>query len=165
MAGLYIVIYNVSICARVVDPLEIIDRSLVASSFMGSFRLLSSLTYLLLVLLTVCAILLSCVALLSQAVRTSPSRSWSRNINALIIGASYIVVVRPTTHYPLISQLLTQRGKFFTSLFFCAKRRIAVRLKLQRISKNYRPIGKGDVPNVCCVFDSCIAPPSSLMVC
>lgn len=97
-------------------------------SSMGSFRLLSSLTYLLLVLLTVCAILLSCVALLSQAVRTSPSRSWSRNINALIIGASYIVV-------------------FFTSLFFCAKRRIAVRLKLQRISKNYRPIGKGDVPN------------------
>ncbi|KAG7450331.1 uncharacterized protein BT62DRAFT_505916 [Guyanagaster necrorhizus] len=95
---------------------------------MGSIRLLSSLTYLLLLLLTICAILLSCVALLSQAVRTSPSQSWSGNINALIIGASYVAV-------------------FFTSLFFCAKRRIAVRLRLQRISKNYKPIGKEDVPN------------------
>lgn len=50
-------------------------------------------SYALLVVATVCAALLSCVALLSQAVRTAPNRSWRNNFNALVIGASYLIVV------------------------------------------------------------------------
>lgn len=63
---------------------------------MLSFRVatpLSELGYAFLVLTTFVAIGLSCMALLSQAVRTSPSRSWVRNSNALIIGAAYVIVV------------------------------------------------------------------------
>ena len=37
---------------------------------------------------------LSCASLLSQAVRTSPSRNWTRNFNAVVIGAAYAIVVR-----------------------------------------------------------------------
>jgi hypothetical protein len=35
------------------------------------------------------------------------------------------------------------------SILYCAKRRIAVRLKLQRISKADRTIGRADLPHVC----------------
>jgi hypothetical protein len=34
------------------------------------------------------------------------------------------------------------------SLLFCVKRRLAVRIRLQRISKAYTIIRRGDVPNV-----------------
>jgi hypothetical protein len=64
--------------------------------FMLSSRALATLSeasYVLLLLTTICAVGLSCVALLSQAVRTSPARSWSGNYDALIIGAAYAVVV------------------------------------------------------------------------
>jgi len=71
---------------------------------------------------------LSCAAILSQAVRTSPTRSWSSNFNALVVGASYIILLA-------------------ASVLFCIKRRVAVRLKLQRISKTYNTIGRGDLPD------------------
>ncbi|PPQ76719.1 hypothetical protein CVT26_004380 [Gymnopilus dilepis] len=87
----------------------------------------SELAYLFLILLTVVATGLSCTAILSQAVRTSPSQSWTDNVNALMIGASYLIVL-------------------VASLIFCVKRRIAVRLKLSRISKTYRTIGRDDLP-------------------
>ncbi|KAG6878411.1 hypothetical protein C0993_007012 [Termitomyces sp. T159_Od127] len=56
---------------------------------------LSKATYTLLVLTTIVAAGLSCAALLSQAVRTSPHKSWKNNVNAAVIGASYVVLVRP----------------------------------------------------------------------
>ncbi len=56
-------------------------------------RTISETSYILLVLLIVVASVLSCAALLSQAVRNSPTRDWKNNFNALVIGASYIIVV------------------------------------------------------------------------
>jgi hypothetical protein len=61
---------------------------------MLTLRTVSEIGNVLLLLTTICAIGLSCVALLSQAVRTAPNRSWHRNYNALVIGASYVIVVR-----------------------------------------------------------------------
>ena len=55
---------------------------------------LSGLAYVVLVLLLTFFIGLSCAFLLSQAVRTSPSRNWTRNFNAVVIGAAYAIVVR-----------------------------------------------------------------------
>ncbi len=54
---------------------------------------LTRLLYLLVVIALSLLLLLSCVFLLSQAVRTSPSRNWTRNFNALVIGAAYTFVV------------------------------------------------------------------------
>jgi hypothetical protein len=56
-------------------------------------RTISEASYLALLLITIVAIGLSCVALLSQAVRTAWNQSWTKNINALVIGASYAIVV------------------------------------------------------------------------
>ncbi|KAH9486756.1 Protein PRY2 [Psilocybe cubensis] len=91
-------------------------------------RTASEATYVFLALVAVVATGLSCAAIISQAVRTSPGRSWTNNFNALVIGASYIIV-------------------FAASASFCVKRRVAVRLKLQRISKTYRSVGKHDLPD------------------
>jgi len=91
------------------------------------WRTVSDASYALLVLIIITAAALSCTALLSQAVRTAPDRSWARNFNAFVIGAAYAVVL-------------------IVSLIFCVKRRLAVRLRLQRISKAHRTIGRGDVP-------------------
>ncbi|KAJ7275328.1 hypothetical protein B0H12DRAFT_1042010 [Mycena haematopus] len=91
-------------------------------------RILSNLTYALFLILTVIFTGISCAALLAQAVRHAPTRDWTRNINALIIGVSYAVVL-------------------VISLLFCIKRRLAVRMRLQRISKAYTIIRRGDVPN------------------
>jgi hypothetical protein len=69
---------------------------------MFSSRALSTITdvlYLLVILITAGFFTISCVVLLSQAVRTSPDRSWENNFNALIIGASYAIVVSLTQHY------------------------------------------------------------------
>lgn len=57
-------------------------------------RTISEITYVALVLVITVATGLSCAALLSQAVRTSASQSWVSNFNALVIGASYAIVVR-----------------------------------------------------------------------
>ncbi|KAJ7293292.1 hypothetical protein C8J57DRAFT_1429136 [Mycena rebaudengoi] len=94
----------------------------------NSFNLAANLAYGFLIFATICATGLSCVALLAQAVRHAPDRSWSKNYNALVIGSSYAIVLA-------------------ISLFFCAKRRLAVRMRLQRISKAYTIIRRGDVPN------------------
>ncbi|KAF8225014.1 hypothetical protein L208DRAFT_1368619 [Tricholoma matsutake] len=91
-------------------------------------RTASEISYLLLLLTTLAAVGLSCFALLSQAVRTAPNQSWTNNINALVIGASYAIVV-------------------VVSLLYCVKRRIAVRMKLQKISKADRTIRKADLPH------------------
>ncbi|KAF8898545.1 hypothetical protein BD779DRAFT_1431517 [Infundibulicybe gibba] len=88
---------------------------------------MSEISYGILVLATIVATGLSCTALLSQAVRSAPNQSWSKNFNALVIGASYVIVL-------------------VASLLLCIKRRVAVRLKLQRISKVHRAIDSGDVP-------------------
>lgn len=58
-------------------------------------RTFSGVLYVFTVLVTVVAAGLSCAAIISQAVRTSENRSWSKNFNALIVGASYITVVSP----------------------------------------------------------------------
>ena len=57
------------------------------------WRTVSDASYALLVLTIITAAALSCTALLSQAVRTAPDRSWARNFNAFVIGAAYAVVV------------------------------------------------------------------------
>ncbi|KAJ3505096.1 hypothetical protein NLJ89_g7594 [Agrocybe chaxingu] len=106
------------------------NRKQALSAFMLSSRVLrtaSETAYGFLILITVIAAALSCTALISQAVRTSPTRSWSKNINAVIVGAAYFFL-------------------FAVSVLFCVKRRVAVRLKLQRISKTYRTIGRDDLP-------------------
>jgi len=91
-------------------------------------RTVSETGYLFLVLLTVVTSGLSCVALLSQAVRTSDKQSWTGNINALVIGASYVIVL-------------------VASVLYCGKRRLAVRLRLQRISKEHNgTVGRTDLP-------------------
>jgi hypothetical protein len=59
----------------------------------------SDASYALLVLVITTAAALSCTALLSQAVRTAPNRSWERNFNAFVIGAAYAVVVRRSSLY------------------------------------------------------------------
>ncbi|PFH54644.1 hypothetical protein AMATHDRAFT_72417 [Amanita thiersii Skay4041] len=91
-------------------------------------RTVSDFGYAFFVLIITTATALSCAALLSQAVRTAPNRSWSSNFNAFVIGASYAAVL-------------------VASLMLCLKRRIAVRLRLQRISKVHKTIGGGDVPD------------------
>ncbi|GBE78260.1 hypothetical protein BKA93DRAFT_737475 [Sparassis latifolia] len=88
---------------------------------------LSGISYVLLVLVTAFFAALSCALLFSQAVRTSPHRSWEQNWNVVIIGAAYVVV-------------------FLVSLAFCLKRRLAVHRRLQRISKSYRTLRRSDVP-------------------
>ncbi|KAJ7783467.1 hypothetical protein DFH07DRAFT_864484 [Mycena maculata] len=91
-------------------------------------RIFSNISYVCLVITTIIATGLSCVALLGQAVRHSPNRSWTRNYNALVIGASYAVVLA-------------------FSLIYCVNRRFAVRMRLGRISKTHTIIRRGDVPN------------------
>ncbi|KAH7915362.1 hypothetical protein BJ138DRAFT_1176607 [Hygrophoropsis aurantiaca] len=91
-----------------------------------AFTWISETCYVVLVLITVCFFAISCVSLLSQAVRNSPNRSWTNNWDAVSIGATYVIVL-------------------FISIAFCAKRRFAVRRRLQRISKTYNAINRNDV--------------------
>jgi hypothetical protein len=58
-------------------------------------RTVSEATYVFLVIIAIVAAGLSCAAIISQAVRTSDTESWKKNFNALVIGASYIVLVCP----------------------------------------------------------------------
>ncbi|CDO72316.1 hypothetical protein BN946_scf184977.g13 [Trametes cinnabarina] len=62
------------------------------------------------------------------AVRTARNRSFVRNVDAVVIGAAYVILL-------------------VLSLAFCLKRRIAVHRRLQRISKTFRTLGKNDVPD------------------
>jgi hypothetical protein len=121
-------------------------------------RSISETTHALFILLIVVAAGLSCAALISQAVRTSPRRDWIGNLNAVVVGASYIILVSFAFHLsivpPCFYDLLNSYGQLVVSLLFCLKRRVAVRLKLQRISKTFRTVGRSDLPNVrsrCCL--------------
>lgn len=60
---------------------------------------------------------ISCAALLSQAIRTSPTQSVTRNSNALIIGAAYGIVVRFTFILYIITTL--------SNKMLCLARRVA----------------------------------------
>jgi len=73
------------------------------------------------------AVGMSLVGFLSQAVRTSKRQSFKKNIDVLIIGVAYNVVI-------------------LTSLAFCLKRRISVLRKLQRLSRGRVALRKGGVP-------------------
>ncbi|KDQ63811.1 hypothetical protein JAAARDRAFT_29858 [Jaapia argillacea MUCL 33604] len=86
---------------------------------------ISEACYLLVVLITACVLAVSCIAILSQAVRNAPNRSWVENANAVVVGGSYVVVL-------------------VVSLAYCVKRRVAVRRRMQRIGRVYRIIGKSD---------------------
>ncbi|KAI0094686.1 hypothetical protein BDY19DRAFT_36134 [Irpex rosettiformis] len=88
---------------------------------------ISGIAYLVVVLVLTFFIGLSCGLLLSQSVRNSPTRNWSENFNAVVIGAAYAIVA-------------------VGSLAYCLKRRIAVHRKLQKISKSYYILGRSDVP-------------------
>ncbi len=55
--------------------------------------------YLLLITLSVVVIGLSCLLLLSQAVRNAPNRDWTSNINALVVGATYILIVSTQVYH------------------------------------------------------------------
>lgn len=50
--------------------------------------------YVVLVVLTTLTIGASCLGLLSQAVRTARNEDWIRNVNVVIIGGTYILIVR-----------------------------------------------------------------------
>lgn len=54
---------------------------------------LSGIAYVALVLVLTFFVGLSCAILLSQAVRTSPNRNWTKNFNAVVVGAAYAIVV------------------------------------------------------------------------
>ncbi|KAG1783759.1 hypothetical protein EV702DRAFT_14207 [Suillus placidus] len=88
---------------------------------------ISDICYALLVLVTGGFFAISCAALLSQAVRTSPVRSWTNNWDAVIIAATYLLVC-------------------IISIAFCVKRRVAVRRRLQRIAKTHHSIVRREVP-------------------
>ncbi|KAJ8084214.1 hypothetical protein PM082_002981 [Marasmius tenuissimus] len=88
-------------------------------------RTLSFLGYVSLILATLVAALFTVSSLFTQATRTTPQGAWSTTV---IIGCSYAFIL-------------------IVSLLFCFQRVISVRLKLHRISKSHKLIGKGDVPN------------------
>jgi len=81
-----------------------------------------------LTLITTAFVCLSCAFLIVQAIRSSPSRSIENNWNVVIIGAAYVLVL-------------------FATMGYCVRRRVTIRRKLQKISKVYKPLGKGDVPD------------------
>lgn len=88
---------------------------------------ISDICYALLVLVTGCFFAISCALLLSQAIRTSPVRSWTNDWDAVIIAATYLLVC-------------------IISIALCVKRRIAVRRRLQRIAKTHYSIVRKEVP-------------------
>jgi len=89
--------------------------------------LASALAYLVLLVITGGILAISCIALLSQAVRTSPNRNWKNNENAIVIGGAYIIVI-------------------VASAAFWVKRRLSVVRTLQRIPKTHVAIRQGEVP-------------------
>ncbi|KAI0963477.1 hypothetical protein AcW1_000542 [Taiwanofungus camphoratus] len=102
--------------------------------------------YVIIVLLTTFFAALSCALILSQAVRTDVHRTWERNFNAVVIGASYVAVVSMNS-----SRIRKCRGldgfcQCVISLLFCLKRRIAVHRRLQKIWKTHRTLGRTDLP-------------------
>lgn len=111
----------------------------------------SALSYLTLTLITTAFVCLSCAFLIVQAIRSSSSRSIEGNWNVVIIGAAYTLVVRFSSPIESHGCEVTWRydvGQLFATMGYCVRRRVAIRRKLQKISKVYKPLGKGDVPDV-----------------
>ncbi|KAI6031895.1 hypothetical protein BKA83DRAFT_590200 [Pisolithus microcarpus] len=88
---------------------------------------ISEASYVVLALITGCFFAGSLVSLLLQAVRTSPTRSWRNNWNAVCVAATYVLV-------------------FLVSITLCIRRRVAVRKRLQRISKVYTTVNQTQAP-------------------
>src|SRR6266700_4198639 len=91
-------------------------------------RTVSEGAYVSFVLIAIVATGLSCAAIISQAVRTSPEQSWEKNFNALVIGASYIILLSSPPFILECPSVLTRNMQFVVSLSFCVKRRVAVRV-------------------------------------
>jgi len=73
---------------------QLIGQVVLARMFSSRVRsTVAEVAYVLVVIITAGFFTISCVVLLSQAVRTAPNRSWAQNFNALIIGTSYVIVV------------------------------------------------------------------------
>jgi len=66
-------------------------------------RTISETIYAFVILLIVVAAGLSCAAIISQAVRTSPRGDWIGNLNAVVVGASYIILVSFCIHLSAIT--------------------------------------------------------------
>lgn len=56
-------------------------------------KTLEGFIYLTVWLVFIFLIAISCVALLAEAVRSSPNRSWKNNYNVFVIGGAYFIVV------------------------------------------------------------------------
>lgn len=56
-------------------------------------KTLEGFAYLTVWLVFIFLIAISCVALLAEAVRSSPSRSWKHNYNVFVLGGAYFIVV------------------------------------------------------------------------
>ncbi|KAI9572800.1 hypothetical protein HD554DRAFT_2014209 [Boletus coccyginus] len=87
---------------------------------------ISEACYALIAIIVACFLAISCFALLQQAILTAP-HSWTNNWDTVTIGATYCLVL-------------------LLSIAFCIKRRIAVRRRLQRISKTHSGINRNDLP-------------------
>ncbi|THH05147.1 hypothetical protein EW145_g5006, partial [Phellinidium pouzarii] len=90
---------------------------------------LTRLTYSFISLAIAFLLLVSFFFLISQAVRTSRSGTLVDNVNAVVIGAAYLLVLA-------------------FSLALCLKRRLSMRLGLARIPKGRVAIGKRDLPRI-----------------
>lgn len=82
----------------VADTMRLLSPPRLKRIFSIRLSSLGRLLYLVIVLALAAILLASCVFLLSQAVRTSPNRSWARNVNAVVIGAAYVLVVRSSAY-------------------------------------------------------------------
>lgn len=66
--------------------------------FLRRTSTLSGIAYALVVLALSFFIGLTCALLLAQSVRNSPTRNWTRNFNAVIVGAAYTIIVSCSRH-------------------------------------------------------------------
>ena len=77
------------------SPLAMVAHSRVKNFVRFNEAALPHFLYLFIVLLVALLSLVSVVFLLSQAVRTAPNRNWTKNVNVIVIGAAYVLVVCP----------------------------------------------------------------------
>lgn len=106
-------------------------------------------------LVFVFAVGVSLVGFLSQAVRTSRRRSFKKNIDVLVIGIAYSIVVGTPLFFSPFQwvsfsddEKQKKKKQFLMALALCLKRRISVVRKLQRLSRGRVALRKGDVPKV-----------------
>ena len=87
-------------------------------------------------LLFLVMVVFSLFLLWAQAIRTSPEDSLRNNVDVIVIGAAYVLVV-------------------VFSVLVCIKRRIAIFRRLQRIHKGSATRGVGEAPKVWQVMQMC----------